>query len=76
VNDLTFFMSPIVFTFSFFAVDVSSPNESVSENGVMRRSVPPRSASTNVFAAEYVAAAVFGSGFFAMFATSTPSYSG
>ena len=30
VNDLTFFMSPIVFTPYFFAVEVSMPNESES----------------------------------------------
>jgi hypothetical protein len=69
-------MSPIVFTPSFVAVEVSIPKESLSEKGVIFNSVALRFAASNFCAAANVAAAVFGSGCFAMFATRMPVYSG
>jgi len=59
-NDFTFFMSGIVLTPSFFAVDVSMPNESESENGVIFSNVACRCVDSNFFAAVHVATAVAG----------------
>src|SRR3954452_17837027 len=75
-NDLTLLMSAMVFTPSFFAVVVSSPNESVSENGVLFSTVACRFAASNLFAADQAAAALRGCGWWATSAASTPVYSG
>src|SRR4051812_22507363 len=75
-KDFALFMSPMVFTPSFLAVAVSSPNESVSENGVLASTVAFRFAASNLFAAAQAAAALRGCGRWAISATSTPVYSG